>query len=202
MAASIHSSHLSSVTRVCLTVWPPANTILVQAASSLTNEVLRRTHVLENGNSLDDLQVSTSLIVNKQGEAKRCLESLFEVYLDLQASLQSIISLVDSSKVREEEKEGEEGHINKASIRARIIDLSGELISMYAAELSLKQAILIGLSPRDCNPGNKIGLTTNQESDKEYLLTCVSAIAAEVYVSKDRVESIIEGLNLICETYL
>ena len=186
---------------MCLTVWPPANTILVQAASSLTNEVLRRTHVLENGNSLDDLQVSTSLIVNKQGEAGRCLESLFEVYLDLQASLQSIISLIDSSKDKEEEKEGE-GHINTASVRARIIDISGELISMYAAELSLKQAILIGLSPRDCNPGNKIGLTTNQESDKEYLLTCVSAIAAEVYVSKDRVESIIEGLNLICETYL
>jgi hypothetical protein len=73
---------------------------------------------------------------------------------------------------------------------------------MYAAELSLKQAMLVGLSPRDCNPDVKTGLTANQESDKEYLLTCVSAIAAEVYVSKDRVESIIEGLNLICETYL
>ena len=183
------------MTRLCLTVWPSSNTVFVQAVSSLTNEVLRRTHILENGNCLEDLQDSTTLIVNNQREARRCLESLFEVYLHVQSSLQSLVSLIDSSKAKE-------GKISKARIRDQILNISGELISMYAAELSLKQAMLVGLSPRDCNPDVKTGLTTNQESDKEYLLTCVSAIAAEVYVSKDRVESIIEGLNLICETYL
>ena len=170
--------------------WPELNTLLVLSVSSLTNQVLLRTHVLENNRSIEDLQQATYSILDKQNEARKCLESLFEIYLDMQASLQSFLSLIDTSIIKDLE------NISKSAVRARTADIAGELLSMFAAELCLKQAILVGLLPQDCNKeDNKIGLTTDQESDKEYLLTCVSAIAAEVYISKERVESLLEALN-------
>lgn len=177
--------------------WPETNTFLVQSVSSLTNQVLLRTHILENNRSIDDLQQATYSILDKQSEARKCLESLFELYLDIQSSLQSFLSFIDTSIENDME------NISKSAVRARTSDIAGELLSMFAAELCLKQAILVGLSPRDCNKeDDKIGLTTGQESDKEYLLTCVSAIAAEVYISKERVESLLEALIILLDLNL
>ena len=95
--------------------------------------------------------------------------------------------------------------------RRRLVALGGELLALHAAELALKQAALVGMTPQDSpsrgeSPASggvpappfefRAGLEPAAEQDRERLLVAAAAIAAEAYVEAGRVVALLDALEV------
>jgi len=248
----MQSQYLDAAKRA-FSSWQSVNALLVADATVLTNAVLLKSHAAERAGGGDHcradgarLRAATLAVAQARSGAQRRLEELFAGFVGLQAALQSFLGEVGrgasataraatgaargrSAAGAEESELGSDPDAAGAEAErrsARCAEIAGELLSLFAAELALKQSILTGLMPADCGCGPgcdgrcaveegarvcgsgaeaaqprtyvaEFGLPPGAENDRERMLVSVSAIAAEAYVDAARVQALLDGLSFL-----
>lgn len=166
------------------------------ALSELSNSVLQLTYNSDNVMSVESTRKRNGLLILERFRtAMAVVCELRSLFLDIASSLDSLLT---------ELRNRPEADSTISDAEAYTSDIRG----MYAADLSLKQAIVTAMLPSWCLSQSSCsvvglcrpkGLTASREEDRDHLTALVSAWAASPYIRGSQLDDALMALDYLSE---